>query len=145
MARRSGSRTGAAGAQPTFILSNAASRLDDVAQQTFIGTCAEQANFAFAVAEALKGGTPAGLTEQQQKLLLEAVEALSNAKRPLIISGSSNGSIEMVQAAANIARALSGDEPSHLALMLPEANTMGLELLIPGTGVGCCTEALCQW
>ncbi|MEC8357834.1 MAG: NADH-quinone oxidoreductase subunit NuoG [Pseudomonadota bacterium] len=115
---------------PLFILSNAASRLDDVAQQTFIGTCAEQANFAFAVAEALKGGTPAGLTEQQQKLLLEAVEALSNAKRPLIISGSSNGSIEMVQAAANIARALSGDEPSHLALMLPEANTMGLELLV---------------
>jgi len=115
---------------PLFILSNAASRLDDVAQQTLIGTCAEQANFAFAVAEALEGGTPAGLTEQQQKLLLEAVEALSNAKRPLIISGSSNGSIEMVQAAANIARALSGDEPSHLALMLPEANTMGLELLV---------------
>ena len=36
----------------------------------------------------------------------------------------------MVQAAANIARALNGDEPSHLALMLPEANTMGLELLV---------------
>ena len=82
------------------------------------------------MAEALEGGTPAGLTEQQEKVLLEVVEALRHAKRPLVVSGSSNGSIEMVQAAANIARALSGGEPSHLALMLPEANTMGLELLV---------------
>ena len=115
---------------PLFILSNAASRLDDVAQQTFIGTCAEQAKFAFAIAESLAGATPTGLTDRQHELLVEIVEALRNAKRPLIISGSSNRSIEMVQAAANIARALSAEEPSHLALMLPEANTMGLELLV---------------
>ena len=115
---------------PLFILSNAASRLDDVAQQTLIGTCAEQAQFAFAVAEALEGGTPAGLTEQQEKVLLEVVEALRHAKRPLVVSGSSNGSIEMVQAASNIARALSGDQPSHIALVFPEVNTMGLELLV---------------
>ena len=110
---------------PLFILSNAASRLDDVAQQTLIGTCAEQAQFAFAVAEALEGGTPAGLTEQQEKVLLEAVEALSNAKRPLVVSGSSNGSIEMVQAASNIARALSGDEPSHLGPCVPRSQHDG--------------------
>ena len=34
------------------------------------------------------------------------------------------------QAASNIARALSGDQPSHLALVFPEVNTMGLELLV---------------
>ena len=67
MARRSGSQL----RQELTHFICSASRLDDVAQQTFIER-AEQAGFAFAVAEALKGGTPAGLTEQQQKLLLEA-------------------------------------------------------------------------
>ena len=118
---------------PLYILSNAATRLDDVAKQTLIGTCAEQARFAFAVAEALSGVVPTDLSTEHEELLSEVVGVLRAAKRPLIVSGSSNGSIELVKAAANVARALSGDGPANLALVLQEANTMGLELLVnPG-------------
>ncbi len=56
-------------------------------------------------------------------------DALLAAKRPLIISGSSLGSTAMIEAAANIAKALKlRDKQGSISLIVPEANSMGLAM-----------------
>jgi NADH-quinone oxidoreductase subunit G len=56
-------------------------------------------------------------------------DTLLNAKRPLIISGTSLGSRALIEAAANIAKALALKEKAgSLSLVVPEANSMGLAI-----------------
>jgi NADH-quinone oxidoreductase subunit G len=58
--------------------------------------------------------------------------ALRAARRPVVISGVSCGSLALLEAAAALARALPGPPPAAaapLALVVPEVNSMGLVLL----------------
>ena len=116
---------------PLYILSNAATRLDDVALETSVGSYADQARIAYAVADALSGQNSGdlGLSEAQQALVTQISDALKSAKRPLIVTGSSNGDCELIKAAANVARALHAEAPVDLCLVVPEVNTLGLEML----------------
>ena len=116
---------------PLFILSNAATRLDDVAVETTTGTYADQARIAYAVANAIAGQSndDLGLSDSAQSLVETISQALKSAKRPLVVTGSSNGEAELIKAAANVARALKSDTPTDLCLIVPEVNTLGLEML----------------
>ena len=59
-------------------------------------------------------------------LAAEIAQALKSAKRPLVISGPSNRSAALIQAAANVAWALPG---ASLAFTAPECNSLGLALM----------------
>ncbi|MEX2301005.1 MAG: NADH-quinone oxidoreductase subunit NuoG [Bryobacterales bacterium] len=119
---------------PFFIASAAGSRLDEVATATLRAAPNEVARFGFAVAHALDSASPqpSNLSADMQQLAQKAAEALKQAQRPLIVAGVSCGSMAIVEAAANVAAALCRPEaPAHLAIVLPECNSMGLGLLAP--------------
>ncbi len=109
---------------PLFIASTTGTRLDDIAARIFRGAPAEIARLGFAVAHALDARVPgpAGLSDDAA----EIARALKAARRPLVVSGTSSGSAEVVQAAANVAWALPG---AALAFTVPECNSLGLALM----------------
>ncbi|OGT74258.1 MAG: hypothetical protein A3H44_05920 [Gammaproteobacteria bacterium RIFCSPLOWO2_02_FULL_57_10] len=115
---------------PLFILSPQGTRLDDVATDTFLGTTASQIGLLGEIAAAI-AGSGSGLAQQ-------IATALLNAKHPSIVSGISAGSVELIQATANVARALRQRRPDLAAVdicfALPEDNTMGLALLMEEGG-----------
>lgn len=116
---------------PVFIATPEASRLDDVATQTYRASPEQIAKLGFAIAHRLDAGAPvaAGLDEATAKLADEIAEALSKSAKPLIVSGCGAGSVSVMQAAANVAWALKKkDKAVGIALPLPEANSMGLSL-----------------
>ena len=121
---------------PLFILSPHATRLDDIAAQVHIATAADSARIGYAVATAIDGNAPgvSGLSAEEQALVLSIAEALKSARQPLIVSGTGSLSPALIDAAANIATALAdGDKKSNLALVVPEANSLGLALLMDGS------------
>ena len=117
---------------PLYIASVDATRLDDAATQTLIATPAQIAALGFAVANAIDSKAPAA---QQLNAELDAVvpaiaQALAGAQKPLIVAGTGLRSAATLDAAANITQALKarGIEPS-IALVVPEANSLGVALL----------------
>ncbi len=52
-----------------------------------------------------------GLSQDLQGKVDVIVQALAGAKKPLIISGTNAGSMEIIQAAANVAKALKAAAP----------------------------------
>jgi NADH-quinone oxidoreductase subunit G len=59
-------------------------------------------------------------------------DTLARARRPLIVSGASSGSAEVIEAAAAVASALQArGAAASLAYLAPEANSVGLALLAP--------------
>ncbi|ALN19402.1 NADH-quinone oxidoreductase subunit NuoG [Ectopseudomonas mendocina] len=118
---------------PLFIASVAETRLDDVAAESVQAAPADLARIGFAVAHAIDPSAPAvdGLEAEAQALVQRIAEALLAAQRPLIVSGASLGDKALIEAAANIASALKNREKNgSLSLVVPEANSMGLALLL---------------
>ncbi|HBX54024.1 NADH-quinone oxidoreductase subunit NuoG [Pseudomonas sp. UBA2684] len=118
---------------PLFIASVAATRLDDIAEACVHAAPADLARIGFAVAHAIDPSAPAvgGLDSEAAELVQLIAEALLNAKRPLIVSGASLGSKALIEAASNIASALKNREKNaSISLVVPEANSMGLALLL---------------
>jgi NADH-quinone oxidoreductase subunit G len=121
---------------PFFIASTAGTRLDELATETVRASPDGIARFGFAVAYALDASAPqpAGLSAETHDLARKAAEALKQAQRPLVVSGVSCGSAAILEAASNVAAALCGlGGVSHLALALPECNSLGLGLLGGGS------------
>lgn len=90
------------------------------------------ARIGFAVAHAIDASAPAveGLDREAQELAQRIADALLAAKRPLIVSGTSLGSKALIEAAANIAKALKlRDKAGSISLVVPEANSLGLAML----------------
>jgi NADH-quinone oxidoreductase subunit G len=117
---------------PLFIASFAATRLDDIAAQTYHASPHEIASLGFAVAHVLDPQAPAvaGLAGDVQSLAEEIASALRQAERPLVVSGTGSGSLEVIQAAAQAAWALRKlGKPARLFYTLPESNSFGLGLL----------------
>ncbi|WP_158177728.1 NADH-quinone oxidoreductase subunit NuoG [Pseudomonas viridiflava] len=116
---------------PLFIASLAETRLDDVAEECVHAAPDDLARIGFAVAHALDASAPAveGLDSEALELAQRIADTLLAAKRPLIISGSSLGSTALIEAAANIAKALKlRDKQGSISLIVPEANSMGLAM-----------------
>ena len=94
------------------------------------------ARLGFAVAGTIGQGAPSvpDLSSEVRELAQRIAEALTHAKRPLIIAGTASGSQATIEAAANIAWALyhQGKQP-RLSFVLPECNSAGLALLGGGS------------
>ncbi|WP_226501323.1 NADH-quinone oxidoreductase subunit NuoG [Pseudomonas sp. MWU16-30322] len=117
---------------PLFIASLAETKLDDIAEECVHAAPDDLARIGFAVAHALDASAPAveGLDAEAQELAKRIADALLAAKRPLIIAGTSLGSKALIEAAANIAKALKLREKNgSISLIVPEANSLGLAML----------------
>jgi NADH-quinone oxidoreductase subunit G len=117
---------------PLFIAAMCATKLDDVATETYRAAPDDLAQLGFAIAHALnnQAPTPAGLPVEQQALAERIAQALKAAKRPLVVSGPGCNSLALVQAAANVAWALcEGGKQPGLSFTAPECNTFGVGLL----------------
>ena len=115
-----------------FIGTPAATKLDDIAMQTYQAAPDDLARLGFAVAHILDPKTPEvpDLSPEVASLAEEIARALANAENPLVISGTSCSSPAVMQAAANVAWALSKEgKPAALAYTLPEANSFGLGMI----------------
>jgi NADH-quinone oxidoreductase subunit G len=145
---------------PLFLATIAATRLDDAATETFHAAPDEIARLAYAVAHTLDSGAPAPKASLVGRIadairsvadtfvkkttampdsgsettgLAERItSSLRNADRPLVVSGMGCRSESVLKAAANVVRALiHAGKPAHIALTVPECNSLGLALLHP--------------
>ncbi|MCT8963354.1 NADH-quinone oxidoreductase subunit NuoG [Pseudomonas veronii] len=117
---------------PLFIASLAETKLHDIAEECVHAAPDDLARLGFAVAHALDASAPAveGLDAEAVALAQRIADALLAAKRPLIIAGTSLGSKALIEAAANIAKALKLREKNgSISLIVPEANSLGLAML----------------
>jgi NADH-quinone oxidoreductase subunit G len=117
---------------PFFIASPYATRLDDVATETFRAAPDDIARLGFAIAHAIDSQSPSvpGLSDHMHSMAEAIAVALQNADRPLVISGLGSRSEVVLEAAAQVAWALCKNErPAELALALPESNSFGLGLM----------------
>jgi NADH-quinone oxidoreductase subunit G len=131
---------------PLFILSPQGTRLDDVATDVFLGSVARQLELLYAIAGIIDSAAGKAAPEKQdEELATHIAAALITARHPCIVSGISAGNEALIHAAANVARALRKySQPSEaidLCFLMPEANTMGLALLMEEGG-GSLQEAL---
>jgi NADH-quinone oxidoreductase subunit G len=117
---------------PLYVASPAATRLDDVATETYRATPDELARLGFAVAHILDDSAPAvsGLPSEVSALAGRIAQALRNAQQPLVVSGLGCRSESVIKAAANVTRALCRTEhPARIAFTVPECNSLGLAIL----------------
>ncbi len=128
---------------PLFIAAPDATRLDDVATQTFHGAPDDLARLGFAVAHALDASAPRpDVPEATHALAGVIAQALRNAEHPLVVSGTACGSEALIQAAANVAAALcAGGRPAQLCYAVPECNSMGAALM-QGETLGAALQAV---
>ncbi|MEL7593172.1 NADH-quinone oxidoreductase subunit NuoG [Aeromonas veronii] len=117
---------------PLLITSLDTTRMDDVAADKLHAPYADQARLGFAIANLLDSSAPAvaDLCPEQQAQAARWAELLGNARKPLIIAGSSARDVALLEAASNIARALKGrGQEANIALVGQEANSLGLTML----------------
>ncbi|WP_312080723.1 NADH-quinone oxidoreductase subunit NuoG, partial [Pantoea septica] len=117
---------------PLFVTNVDETRLDDIAAWSYRAPVEDQARLGFAIASALDESAPA-VSDFDSSLngkLDVVVQALAGARKPLIISGTHSGSTAMIEAAANVAKALKarGAEVG-ITLLAGAANSMGLGLM----------------
>jgi NADH-quinone oxidoreductase subunit G len=119
-------------ASPIYIASIGATRLDDAAAAGWQAPPDELARLGLAVAHVVFEQAPSvELQSPQLRALAQRIaRTLGAAERPLIVSGTGCGSTAVLEAAANLARALRarGREP-RLYFALPECNSAGLALM----------------
>lgn len=117
---------------PLFIASAAATRLDDLAALVVCAEPDELSQLGFAVAHAIHKDAPAAsnLTPQMASSVETIARSLQQAHSPLIISGTSLKDETLIQAAANVARALNAaGKKASLYYCLPECNSLGLAVI----------------
>jgi NADH-quinone oxidoreductase subunit G len=126
---------------PVFIGACSATRLDGLARQSCRAAPDELARAGLAIAHLLDSACPdpGPLPESAAAFARAAAEALKSARRPLVVAGPSLGSLELVQAAATIAWALTrGGKDARLCFAASACNSMGAAML----GGGDLEEAL---
>lgn len=128
---------------PLFVTNVDDTRLDDIAAWTYRAPVEDQARLGFAIAHALDNSAPAvdGIEPELQSKIDVIVQALAGAKKPLIISGTNAGSLEVIQAAANVAKVLKGRGADvGITMIARSVNSMGLGIM----GGGSLEEALTE-
>jgi NADH-quinone oxidoreductase subunit G len=117
---------------PLYVATIAGTKLDDIAARTYHAAPDDIARLGFAIAHELNPLAPA-VPDLREAVLTKAKEiagALRNAKRPLVISGTSLGSEAVIRAAANVAWSLcEAGKPAELCYTVPESNSMGIGLM----------------
>jgi NADH-quinone oxidoreductase subunit G len=112
-----------------WLATPATTKLDSVAAAALRAAPQDIARAALAAAHALDPAVPevSGLSDEAAEWVDLLTVALKEAERPVVISGVSSGSADVVRAAAALTRAL--PHAVGLSLVVPEANTMGLALM----------------
>jgi NADH-quinone oxidoreductase subunit G len=117
---------------PLFVASASATKLDAIATLVFRAAPDDCARLGFAVAHILDGRSPAAisLAPDVDGLARHIAFSLRDARRPAVVSGAGYGNVSIIQAAANVARALSETKPEAMIhLAMPECNSLGLSCL----------------
>ena len=119
---------------PLSILSPAVSRLDDIASERVIDSLPNLISLGHQIANKISDSATSAVSvsAEHDDVIGLIAQQLQEAKRPLIITGNSNGS-EFIRAAANIARALQEKRDgaaSDLCILLPEVNSLGMGMLL---------------
>lgn len=123
---------GAAYRSPLYQAAVLGTRLDDIAEASVCCPPETAAELGERVADQLgqRSGADTALSDDLRDFAAAAAQALGDAKRPLIISGTGSGSAAVIRAAAAVARALAGGERDvSLCLNVPECNSLGAHLL----------------
>ena len=119
---------------PLFIINTHNSDLDDIAEGTYFTSPLKIAHLGFAIAEQLgakSGDVSDALTPEEKQLCSSIVNALTQAKRPLIIAGASLLNKDVINSAMAIIESLHNrrEEVVQAHLVVPEVNTVGLAML----------------
>ncbi|UDG81657.1 NADH-quinone oxidoreductase subunit G [Candidatus Profftia lariciata] len=117
---------------PLFITSIDDTRLDDIAAISYHAPFADQARLGFAIAHALDNNAPLvkDLSYEVLKIVDIIVQELSIAKKILIITGSNTGYTSLIEAAANIEKALKVcNKTVGITFIVSEANSMGVAMM----------------
>ncbi len=129
---------------PLFLAGHRRTWLHDFATDSWFATPDDVARVGFAVAHAVADGAPAvhDLSEGQRVGASRIAEALMNAERPLIVAGTSAGSLATIEAAANVASALHRNGKSaRLSFVAPDCNSLGL-IMIGGKSLDAAFESV---
>ncbi|MXP67307.1 NADH-quinone oxidoreductase subunit NuoG [Pantoea sp. Aalb] len=117
---------------PLFITNVDKTSLDDIAKWSYHASIEEQARLGFAIANAIDSRAPKviGFDNNLKEKIEIIVEVLSNTKKPLIISGVHSGSRALIEAAANIAKALKirGSDVG-ITLLTSASNSIGIGMI----------------
>ncbi|MGE5313713.1 MAG: NADH-quinone oxidoreductase subunit NuoG [Acidobacteriota bacterium] len=120
------------GKGPVVIASVASTKLDDIADHALTLAPDEIARFGFALAHAADPSAPAvkDLGEEHARMVGSVSSLLGQSAHPVVIAGISQRSEAVIDAAANLARALSvAGKDVHLAFALSDANMMGASFI----------------
>ncbi|HVS12804.1 MAG TPA: NADH-quinone oxidoreductase subunit NuoG [Thermoanaerobaculia bacterium] len=117
---------------PLFLATPAGTRLDELA--TAIAHAAPEAiaRIGHAVAHRLDPSAPPvpDLDDRERAFARDCAQALAGASRPLVVSGAGCASLEVIEAAATVARALCRRHAGgELVYVVPECNSLGLALI----------------
>ena len=116
---------------PLFVASHRKTWLDEHATAALYAAPDDLARLAFSVARELDSSAPAvaGLSDEHQQLAQRVASELLQAEQPAIVSGTGSLSQAVIQAAAQMARALhKRGKPVKLAMVVPECNSVGAGL-----------------
>lgn len=130
---------------PLFVVAPFETKVDEVATRSWYAAPDDIARLGFQIAHELNPAAVAvpDLADQERQLAESVAAALNEAERPLVISGTSCGSISIIQAAATIASALHDTgHRARLCYTAPECNSLGLALMGGGTIKKCFEEIL---
>jgi len=120
---------------PLFVATPSETALDEIATGVCRTAPQDTARLGFAIAAHIDPGAP-GVTDLADNLtsLAEvAASALKGATAPLVIAGLGSRDESILRAAANIATALSRENPATaLCLVAPDCNSVGMGLLEAG-------------
>lgn len=117
---------------PLFVAYPNATKLDEVSTLSYHASPDDIARLGFAVAGLIdrEAPKPKKLSKDLTAIARQIATALTGAEHPLIISGIDCGNESVIQAAANIALALSKKgKAAQLSFVFPEADSLGLGLL----------------
>jgi NADH-quinone oxidoreductase subunit G len=129
---------------PFFVATVEATKLDEVARECHRLTPSDIAAMGFAIAHEIdiSAPGPTGLSEPLLAAARRVAAALKAAEHPVVVSGAGLGAPEVIQAAANVARALKkAGRDARISLVFPEANSFGAALLAAG-GLDAAARAL---
>ncbi len=141
---------------PLIILSPQGTRLDDVASELHLLRLTEQLHLLQAIAHVIdpQANDLDDYSEANSSLANNIAEQLCRAQRPCLVSGISAESPALVKACTNIGKALrahhsknaESPRPIGLCFAMPEANSMGLALLLEsgGKSLGAALQRLAQ-
>jgi NADH-quinone oxidoreductase subunit G len=116
---------------PLFIATPFDTRLDDIAEQTVQLAPDDIARLGAAITDKLSGHTTR-LEEPLETQAAAIANALKNAERPLIVSGTGCSNAAVMSAATDIADALAmtKQHQAMLCMAVPEANSLGQAMLV---------------